>query len=45
MTPYPMHHMLLKERRGALGTFMSALCDFEVELYEKQGAFVFTPGS
>lgn len=45
MTPYAMHHMLLKEQRGALGTFMSALHDFEVELYGKQGAFMFTPGS
>lgn len=31
--------------KGALGTFMSTLRDFEVELYGKQGAFVFTPGS
>lgn len=45
MTLYPMHHMLLKEWRGALSTFMSVLCDFEVELYGKQGAFVFTQGS
>lgn len=32
MTPYPMYHMLLKEGRGALGTFMSVLQDFEAEL-------------
>lgn len=45
MTPYPMPHMLLKEGRGASGTFVSTLHDFEVELYGKQGAFMFTPGS
>lgn len=45
MTLYSMCHMLLKERRGGLGTSMSVPPDFEVELYGEQGAFVFTPGS
>lgn len=45
MSPYPVRHMLLRECRGALGTFMSTLRDFEVELHGKQGALVFTPGS